>query len=42
MRVELPYEGAKGMLLADTEDRRRVAETVEAMWTEFPEPGRKR
>ena len=40
-RMEFPYEGAKEMLLVDTEDRRRVAEAVEAMWAELPEPGRK-
>lgn len=35
--MQLPYEGAKPMLAVDFEDRRRLAELVEAMLPELPE-----
>ena len=36
--VELPYEGAKGMLLVDDVDNRHfLCELIEAMWEELPE-----
>lgn len=35
---ELPYEGAKEMLLIDTEDREFLTELIEAMYPELPAP----
>ena len=39
---ELPYEGAQPMLVVDIEDADAVAELVEAMLPELPEPRRRR
>ena len=39
---EIPYEGAAPMLLVDTEDAEAVAELVEAMLPELPEPRKRR
>ena len=39
---ETPYEGAKPMLLVDSEDAARIAEVVAAMIPQLPEPKRKR
>lgn len=42
-RSELPYEGAKEMLLVDNvEDRDFLKELVEAMASELPEPKKRR
>ena len=42
-RSELPYEGAKEMLLVDNvEDRNFLKELVEAMVSELPEPKKRR
>lgn len=35
---EIPYEGAKPMLLVDSEDATRIAEVVEAMFPQLPAP----
>ena len=40
--AEVPYDGAQPMLLVDTEDADAVAELVEAMLLELPEPCRRR
>ena len=41
--LELPYEGAKEMLLVDNvDDREFLRELVEAVWAELPEPKRRR
>lgn len=41
--LELPYEGAKEMLLVDNvDDRELLRELVEAVWAELPEPKRRR
>ncbi len=39
---QLPYEGAKPMLAIDFEDKRRLAEVVEAMTPELPEPKKRK
>ena len=40
---ELPYEGAKAMLLVDNvEDRAFLRELVEAMYPELPEPKKRK
>lgn len=39
---EVPYDGASPMLLVDVEDPDTVAELVEAMLAELPEPRRRR
>ncbi|MBO4894872.1 MAG: TfoX/Sxy family protein [Clostridia bacterium] len=40
---ELPYEGAKEMLLVDnTDDREFLAKLVEAVYEELPEPKKKK
>lgn len=40
---ELPYEGAKEMLLVDEVDRKAfLAELIEAMYNELPSPKQKR
>lgn len=39
---ELPYDGAKEMLLVDTEDRAFLKELIEAMYQELPAPKKKR
>ena len=42
-QYELPYEGAKEMLLADNiEDRAFMKELVEAIFPELPEPKKRR
>ena len=38
---QMPYEGAKPMLLVDSEDPERVAGVVGAMLTELPKPKRR-
>ncbi len=41
--LELPYEGAKPMLLVeDIDNRERLTELVEAMYPELPQPKKKR
>lgn len=35
---QVPYEGAKPMLLVDIEDKRRLAELIESMLPELPAP----
>ncbi|MBR6959173.1 MAG: TfoX/Sxy family protein [Clostridiales bacterium] len=41
--MELPYEGAKEMILVDNVDDRRFLEgLLEAMYPELPVPGKKR
>ncbi len=40
---ELPYEGAKPMLMpSDTDDRELLAKVTEAMYSELPEPKKKK
>ena len=39
---EVPYDGAQEMLLVDIEDRESMAELVDAMLPELPEPKRRR
>ena len=39
---QVPYEGAKAMLLVDSEDPVRIAETIEAMIPQLPKPKKKR
>ena len=39
---ELPYEGAKEMLLADVDNREFLEELLEAMYDELPAPKQKR
>ena len=42
-KMELPYEGAKEMLLVDdVEDREFLGELLEAMYDELPAPRKKR
>lgn len=42
-QTELPYEGAKEMLLADNvEDKEFLARLVNAMYAELPEPKKKK
>ena len=36
--VEIPYDGAKGMLLVESEDRELIGNMVEAMCDELPKP----
>ena len=36
--VEIPYDGAKGMLLVESEDRELIGNMVEAMYDELPKP----
>ena len=36
--VEIPYDGAKGMLLVESEDREWIGNMVEAMYDELPKP----
>ena len=38
---EIPYEGAKEMLLIDTEDREFLTELIEKMYPELPAPKKK-
>lgn len=35
---EIPYEGAKEMLLADIEDRQTMKELLDAVWEDVPAP----
>ena len=39
---ELPYEGAKEMLLADVDNREFLQELLEAMYAELPVPKKKK
>ena len=39
---QIPYDGAKPMLLVDSEDPNRIAETIEAMIPQLPKPKAKR
>lgn len=39
---EIPYEGAKEMLLVDVDDRERLTRLIEAMYFELPEPAKRR
>lgn len=39
---QVPYEGAKPMIVVDFGDKRRLAELVEAMVSELPEPKRRK
>ena len=39
---ELPYEGAKEMLLVDVDDRETVTRLIEAMYQELPEPKKRK
>ena len=39
---EIPYEGAKEMLLADPDERDKLALTVTAMFPELPEPKKRK
>lgn len=39
---QLPYEGAKPMLVIDIEDKHHVAELVQAICAELPEPKRRK
>ena len=39
---ELPYEGAKEMLLADVDNREFLQELLEAMYDELPAPKQKK
>lgn len=42
-RLELPYEGAKKMLLVDQlEDKALLSHVLQAMYEELPEPKKKR
>ncbi len=40
--LELPYEGAKEMLLVDMEDRVFLKELIEAMYPELPAPKKRK
>ena len=39
---QVPYEGAKPLLLVDSEDPARIAETIAAMVPQLPKPNKKR
>ena len=39
---EIPYAGAKEMLLVDVDDREKLAQLIEAMYLELPEPTKRR
>lgn len=39
---ELPYDGAKEMLLVDTEDRVFLKDLIEAMYPELPAPKKRK
>ena len=42
-RMEVPYEGAKEMVLAeDVDNREFLCQLIEAMWEELPVPKRKK
>ena len=38
---DIPYEGAKEMLLVDVDDRERLTELIEAMYPQLPAPGKR-
>ena len=40
--LEIPYEGAKEMLLADVDNREFLAELFDAMYDELPEPKKRK
>ena len=40
--VEIPYEGAASMLLVDVEDSETIAAMVESMYSELPEPKKRK
>ena len=40
--LELPYEGAKEMLLVDMEDRAFLKELIETMYPELPAPKKRK
>jgi TfoX/Sxy family transcriptional regulator of competence genes len=40
--LEIPYEGAKEMLLADVDNREFLAELLGAMYDELPEPKKRK
>lgn len=40
--LEIPYEGANEMLLADVDNREFLAELLGAMYDELPEPGKRK
>ena len=39
---DIPYEGAKEMILADADDRETLVQLIEAMYPELPEPKKRR
>ncbi len=39
---DIPYEGAKEMFLVDVDDRDLLTQLIEAMYTELPEPKKRR
>lgn len=39
---QIPYDGAKAMLLVDSEDPKRIASVVDAMIPQLPKPKKKR
>ena len=39
---EIPYEGAKEMLLADVDDKELLIHLIEAMYPELPESGKRK
>ena len=39
---EIPYDGAKEMLLVDTEDREFLKELIKAMYAELPAPKKRK
>ena len=39
---QLPYDGAKEMLLVDTEDREFLKELIKAMYAELPAPKKRK
>ena len=39
---EIPYEGAKEMLLVDVDDRETMTRLIEAMYPELPEPKKRK
>ena len=39
---DIPYEGAKEMLLVDVDDREALSQLIEAMYPELPEPKKRK
>ena len=39
---DIPYDGAKEMLLVDVDDREALTQLIEAMYPELPEPKKRR